>query len=348
MTISDQQRQLCLGPLRGVTLMDFRDIYARHFHGLAWAMAPFVPTVSGERVKPRLLKDLIPEDNTRLPVVPQVIGRDPGQLRVMLGALRDLGYDQANLNAGCPWPFVMKKRRGAGLMTDPDLLESMLDAGCEAMPTGFSIKVRLGVEQTDELLARIELLNRYPLRHVTIHARTARQMYDGTVHLEPFLQAAAALRHPVIYNGDIHTRSDFDVVTARFPEGATWMLGRGPINDPFLPESILKQGPEPADAPARLRLFHDALYERYRQTLFGPAPVLGRMKELWSYLHERVIDGAALLHRIQRSRTLDAYRRHVERGLDGETPLVPIRPRIAAPLSGTRHGLGPLPIETLG
>lgn len=318
-----------LGPLRGVTVMDFRDIYARHFGGLDWAMAPFIPTVSGDRVKPRLLKDLLPEKNRRLPVVPQVIGRDPEQLRVIARAIRELGYDQLNLNAGCPWPFVMKKKRGSGLMEEAELLKRMLEAGCEAMPGGFSIKVRLGVDRTDALLERVELLNAYPLKHVTIHARTARQMYAGHVHLEAFGAAAAALVHPVIYNGDLFTPADFARVATRFPHVHAWMLGRGPIVDPLLPELLTHAAADAPPPPARLRAFHDALYERYRQTLFGPAPVLGRMKELWSYLHERVANGADLLHSVQRARSLEAYQRIVARGLDGETPLREIQPRIA-------------------
>lgn len=338
---------LSMAPLRGVTVAAFRDVFADLFGGLDRALAPFVPTVAGDRVKPALLKDVAMVSHGAMRVVPQVIGKDPAQLAAMVGALRDLGHTEVNLNVGCPWKFVAKKGRGAGLLADADALRRMLDAGCGALPAGFSVKVRLGLKDTGLLARRIELLNQYPLAEVVVHPRTAEQMYGGEVHLDAFEAIYREFHAPVTYNGDLYTVEDFRCVRTRFPGVTRWMLGRGLVADPFLPAAIrAADGGQPAQAVARpptveaLRAFHDALFARCRSELFGPASILGRMKELWGYLHERCEGGGELLRRIQRCHRVEEYERWVEDWFARVGRLVPIRPRIAPAVcpDGTAYG----------
>lgn len=324
---------LCMAPLRGVTVSTFRAVFARHFTAPERAIAPFIPTIAGDRIKPTLLKDVARTEQSDLRIIPQVIGKDPEQLAAMLRALRDLGHTEVNLNAGCPWKFVARKGRGAGLLADADALRRMLDAGCAALPEGFSIKVRLGVNAPDTLAQRVPLLNEYPLREVIVHPRTAAQMYGGQVLLEAFETVYREIRAPVTYNGDLYTPADLAALRQRFPSVTRWMIGRGLVADPFLPAAIRafeRDGripPDPGTAGA-LRAFHDELYARYRAELYGPAPVLGRMKELWGYLHERCEDGATLLRAIQRCRSTAEYEALVEGWFRQVGRLRAIRPRI--------------------
>ena len=183
----------CLAPLRGVTVRTFRNLQAQWFAPPDRAVSPFIPTFAGEKVRPVLLKDIDPELGQAVPLVPQVIGKDAGQLRTLLRAFKAMGYACADLNAGCPYPFVVRKGRGAGLMRDADALARMLETGCEELPGGFSVKVRLGMDAPDLLARRMELLNGFPLREVAIHARTAKQMYEGRVRLEAFATFPACL-----------------------------------------------------------------------------------------------------------------------------------------------------------
>lgn len=302
---------LILAPLRGVTVRLFRDVWFRHFTGLDSAVSPFIPLVAGERIKPGLLADVDPALPQGLRVVPQVIGRDPQALRVMLAALRDKGYTQADLNAGCPWPMVVRKGRGAGLMTREDDLRRMLEAGCEALPGGFSLKVRLGVDTPDLLLRRMPLINALPLRELTIHPRTAKQMYEGAADIGRFAEACAACVHPVVYNGDIRTPADLARLRARFPGVTRWMVGRGVAADPFLPARLRLGDGTPRDLD-RLRMFLDELREVYGAALCGERPVLGRLKELWYYLAQSLRGGARTLKQVQRSMTLADYRHAVD------------------------------------
>ncbi len=301
---------ITLAPLRGVTGHGFRGVYMRHFGGFTEAVAPFIATRAGRRIKPSALADILPENNPALPLVPQAIGKSPAELEVLLHCMRELGYRRCDLNAGCPWPFVVKKGRGAGLLRDAGRLREMLEVGCALMPGGFSIKVRLGIEDGTLLLQRMPVLNDSPLEMITIHPRTARQMYDGRVDLRAFGECLAASRHRVRYNGDIRTTDDFQSLRERFPSVRDWMLGRGALADPFLPRRI--QGDGLPERPLEvIEAFIDEIGVEAGRELSGPAAWLGRMKELWSYLHAAFEGGGTIWKRVRVCRRTEDYGREV-------------------------------------
>lgn len=303
-----------VAPMHGVTERVWRNAMAAHFRMPDAAVAPFIATFSGERVKQRLLDDVDPAKEQRIPLVPQALGKDPGELRVLLRAFKSLGYARADLNAGCPWPMVAKKGRGAGLPRSPDAFRRMLEAGCDEMPDGFSVKVRLGYDRPDRLAALMPTLNEFPLCEVTIHARTAKQMYEGGVDLEAFAEAAARCRHPVVYNGDLFTLEDYRRLRAHFPDVSRWMLGRGLLRDPFLMEDLAAGCRVPRDA-ARLAAFLEEYLEATLARHGAAAPALGRMKELWSYLCFSFARPDRIWKTVRICRTLDEYRRVTEEAL---------------------------------
>lgn len=301
--------ELILAPLRGVTGLRFRQAFVAHMRGLDRAVAPFIATVQGPRVKPEILRGIDPAAQPAgLPLIPQVIGKDPAQLRVMLGAMRALGYADVDLNAGCPWPFVAKKGRGAGLLRDEAALGAMLEAGCDALGPGhFSLKVRLGLDDAALLPKRLPLIQSFPLRELCVHPRTARQMYEGTVDLEAFARVAEACRLPLVYNGDIRTLGDFLRLSARFPAVRRWMLGRGLVANPFLAESI-RAGEDTRDL-ARFQAWHANLLERYAADAPGDHALLGHLKELWAYLAPTFRDGQRLWDALKLTRTRAEFER---------------------------------------
>ncbi len=292
-----------MAPLRGVTLAPFRRLVSERFGGVDLALAPFVALGSSERMPVRLFADVAPDACGPLPTVPQVIGRDPVALRAAGRILRDLGHTRMNLNCGCPWKFVAKKGRGSGLPEDPDAFARMLEAGCEAMPGGFSVKIRLGYRTPDTLAARAELLNEFPLECIVVHPRTGVQMYDGNVDLDAFAAVLPLLRAPVVYNGDIATPADAARILSRFPTLSGLMLGRGLCANPAL-AAELRGAPTPPRK--ELAAFAGALASEYAATLCGPAPLMGRLKELWGYLHRSFENGDDGLRRIQRATSLPA------------------------------------------
>lgn len=309
---------ISLAPLRGITVATFRRLHAARFGGVDYAVAPFIPLVAGPRVVPKLLADVLPGACGSVRTVPQVIGKDPDALRVMATSLQDLGYREMNLNCGCPWKMVSKKGRGCGLPEDEDTFFRMLEAGCEAMPGGFSIKIRLGMNSKDTLARLAPRIAQFPLKEIAVHPRTGAQMYDGDVDVDAFEAVLPMLPRPVVYNGDVRTLADYARIVARFPGIAGVMIGRGLIADPALAEAIRDweaggrgEVRTPPRDPARIMAFVEELYATYRTRLCGPAPVLGRMKELWGHLHTYFEDGSELLKAIQRSHTFADYERAV-------------------------------------
>lgn len=297
--------KLILAPLRGVTQLAFRTCIARHFPGFDEAYSPFLTTVSGNKIKATHLQDVMPAANAGLPLVPQVIGKSPEAFRTLLLALRDIGYERCDLNAGCPWPMIVKRGRGAGLLADAGNLEAMLEVGCEVLGKGLSLKVRLGLDTPDLLAKRMELVNGFPLAALTIHARTARQMYEGSVDLESFSVCLGAAKMPVVYNGDIFTPEDLARLQARFPGVAAWMIGRGAIRDPALPSRI--RGALSGDVRGKLADFVRDYSECVKAQLCGPAPFLGRMKEFWSYFKDGIEGGEEIWRKLRLARTYAEY-----------------------------------------
>lgn len=296
---------LILAPLRGVTQLEFRTCVARHFPGFDLAYSPFLSTLAGDRIRPAHLSDVLPEANAALSLVPQVIGKSPANFRTLLLALRDLGYVRCDLNAGCPWPMVVKRGRGAGLLRNPSNLLAMLDAGCDVFPEGLSLKTRLGVASPDELSALMDRINGYPLAALAVHARTASQMYGGAVDLGRFGEILAAAKMPVYCNGDIATTQDLERLEARFPGAAGFMIGRGAIRDPSI--AARAKGASFHDLRAAKVGFMRDYSELNRARLSGPASFLGRMKEFWGYFKDSFPEGEELWRRIRVARTFEEY-----------------------------------------
>lgn len=310
--MSSSDPVLILAPMRGITTMHYRRAFVRHFQGLDVEMAPFIPTVNSERINPKLLKDVLPENQSGLPMIPQVIGNNADDFVQMNIALADLGYDEVNWNMGCPHKPIRKKRRGSGLLPYPDTVEMILNEVCERSPVKVSVKVRLGVADKSELLTLIPILNSFPLSEIIIHPRTAEQMYEGTVDIDAFEEAFQALEHTVCYNGDINDLAFFQTLEKRFPTIGRFMLGRGLLANPFLCEEIknsqLSHFAKCDNHIERIAAFHEDLVAQYESILHGDHPVLGKMKEFWTYQATHLSNGRKMFKKLKKSQKLSTYR----------------------------------------
>jgi tRNA-dihydrouridine synthase len=321
--------QLVLAPLKGFTDAVFRSAFARHFDGFDAAVAPFVSTVRGGRVKASLLGGLLPEKNQNLPVIPQVLGNSAADFIPLARTLVDMGYGEINWNLGCPFPMVAKKGRGSGLLPQPDRIAAFLDRVVPAVGCCLSVKLRLGRRDPDEIFAVLEVLNRYPLSEIIIHPRTGTQMYAGAPDLDRFEKCADASAHPAVYNGDINTRDDFSRLAARFPRTRKWMIGRGALVDPFLPGTILQGKDDVSGRIKKFRRFHDDLVEGYRSRLSGEAHLLDRLKGFWKYFGLSFDNGRGVAKAVHRSKRMAVYTERVARFLESEAVWADPRPGLS-------------------
>ena len=262
---------MILAPLRGVTIRCFRETFAQEIRaaGFTEAITPFISAISGfDPLKDRELanRTVDQSSNRTILLTPQFIGKDPEALRDCLLRVKQAGCETADLNCGCPFPMVRNKGRGSGILRTPDVLRAMLEVGCETMGPGkFSIKARLGVDRTDELLQLMPMINEFPLRFLTVHARTARQMYEGGCDGERVREIERVARVPIVLNGDI----PFPVPRSLFPVPSRLMVGRAFVR-------YLGTRDDSGELLARYVAASQA-------ELCGDRPVLGRMKELIAY-----------------------------------------------------------------
>ncbi len=297
---------LQLAPLHGVTNRVFRNAFAKRFCGFDSAMAPFILSVPASDARGAHFKDLLPEYNIRLPVVPQILSNDAEDFAITANLVAGLGYAEVNWNLGCPYPMVTNKLRGAGLLPHPDLVKSFLESACGRSTVPISVKLRLGLDDAKEILEIMPILNEYPLRRVIIHPRVGSQLYGGIVDLEGFSAAAAISAHPVTYNGDIRDVASFESLQLRFPQIDEWMIGRGAMCNPFLP-GLIKGSSLPPDPVGTISDFHDELYFSYREILDGQRHVLDKMKELWTYFGQSLPAEAEAYKCLAKALTFPAY-----------------------------------------
>lgn len=316
--------ELVLAPIRGITDCIYRTAFARWFSGFDRAVAPFVHLRQDQPLRPGELRQVAPENNRAMPVVPQLLTHQAKTFVRALHELRNLGYDEVNWNLGCPSPTVAGRGRGAGLLPHPERIDAILDAVLSQCTVRLSAKVRLGRHDPDELASVLVVLNRYPLSEVILHPRTADQMHDGVLDIDRAREALSACRHPFVLSGGVSTLEEFAGLSRSLPEVSAWMIGRGALSCPVLPARI--KGVPGADAETcrrTLRAFHDELLEGYGKWLNGPAHLLAKMKEHWVYLSACFAESGRLLTRIRRSRHPDDFAEAVEWAF--EQPLAPGR-----------------------
>lgn len=308
---------LYLAPLQGFTDVTFRNSYSAFFPGFDISIAPFISALPGGRYKKKELRDVLPENNDRLPVIPQIMGNDPEDFSVVANVLYDLGYDSVNWNLGCPYKMVAKKKRGSGLLCHPDRIESFLDRALPLMKSSLSVKMRLGRHSEEEIVTLMPLLNRYPLDEITIHPRTGVQMYTGEVHLDMFEKALSLSEHRIVYNGDITTPDTFERLSKRFRSVNRWMIGRGVLYDPFLPMTLKGECVNLTEKTVLIKKFHDDYYQRRLDYLSG-SHVTDRMKSFWSYLAGSLEGGFRFFKKVKKVKTAEQYQNVVDQFFDSE------------------------------
>ena len=289
-----------LAPLEGLTGYVYRQAHRRFYPGLSRYYTPFLSPVRDRALTTRDRNEVLPEHNAGVPLTPQILTRSHSDLLWGARLLREMGYDEVNLNLGCPSPTVAAKGKGAGFLREPDAIGALLDSFFSA-GTGMSlsVKTRLGVENPEDFECLLEVYNRFPLSELIVHPRVQTDLYRRPTRPEYALRALLESRAPVCYNGDLFSREAINALPARFPGLERAMVGRGLLACPSLASG------EP-DA-ARLRAFHDALLEGYRQQLSGDQNVLFRLKELWFYLRYSFVSPEKYFKRIKKSASLGDY-----------------------------------------
>ena len=270
-----------LAPLEGITTYIYRRAYHTHYRPMEKYFTPFLVPHTKKDFNTREKNDILPEHNPDMYLVPQILANDAKGFLDTVEKLKMYGYDEVNLNLGCPSKTVVSKGRGSGFLIHTEKLERFLDEIYAKADVKISIKTRIGKYDADEWGKLLDIYNKYPVEELIVHPRVQQQFYKGHPDLDAFADAVKECRHPLCYNGDIFTVEDMERLKKRFPEISCVMLGRGILRNPELTD-IIESGGGRIDVK-KLRAFHDQIFQDYQEVSCGDKNVLFKMKELWSY-----------------------------------------------------------------
>ena len=284
---NDSDFRLMAAPLQGFTESPFRHFHAEIYGTGAMNVTYFSPFLRLEKgdVRPRDMREISTPLNGNHQFIPQIIFKNPEEFTLLVDKIKSAGHTSIDLNMGCPFVPQVRKGRGAGMLSHPDVIEEIGNLMAEMPDITFSLKMRLGTDSPKEWQPLVDIINRMPLEHVTIHPRTASQQYGGELHTDEFSEFSSALIHPVIFNGDITTPSMIDSLRERHPSIKGIMAGRGLLMRP----SLFNEWTENREWSREERIekllqLHNAIFNHYRSTLTGgDAQVLSKIKPMWEY-----------------------------------------------------------------
>ena len=272
-----------LAPLEGITTRIYRNALHDFFgEGIQKYFTPFLVVHEKRAMSNKEIKEILPENNKGIKLIPQILADDAeGFLRID-AALYDFGYREVNLNLGCPSKTVAGKGRGSGFLGRVCRLDDFLSEIYEKSRCDISIKARIGEKSPDEFKDLLEIFNKYPVKELIIHPRIRYEYYKGTPHRDVFYEAAAKSLVPLSYNGDIQGQADIDeVVKGSGGKLDSVMIGRGMLRDPSL---IRQLAGGKHYNKEEIKEFLKRLRMDYSQELSGETPVLQKLKEIWSYM----------------------------------------------------------------
>lgn len=299
-----------LAPMEGITGYIYRNSYEKYFHNIDKYFTPFIVPNQSLSLKTKELRDLLPENNEGLNIVPQILTNDAEGFILTANKLKQLGYDEINLNLGCPAGTVVSKKRGSGFLAYPEELDKFLDEIYKIKDMKISIKTRLGKEMPEEFYNLIEIYNKYPLEELIIHPRTRADFYGNTPNLKIFKEALSLSKHSICYNGDIFTTENYNDIVKEFPEIDKVMLGRGVLANPGLIGEIRENNFISKEV---LKEFHDEIFENYTILLNEDKNAMYRMKELWGYMSHIFTDNKKYYKKIKKAQKAKDYREAVSR-----------------------------------
>ncbi len=272
-----------LAPLQGFTDFIFRKCYHQYFGDIDEYYIPYISIGPGNKIRNSQFREIMPDNNRGIPVVPQILCGNAEELARLADEIKNFGYNQINLNLGCPYPMATNRGRGTGLLENPDMLKRVLDKLFANYDFRVSIKFRSGLKQEETIFEQLELLSSYPFEKMIYHPRTARQMYKGEANRNQFAEISRLISRPLVYNGDIRSKQDIDLIKTLVPNQAEWMIGRGILSNPFLIRQIEGNSPDKDEQTRMKQEFHQLIFDEYKKVIQDEGHLLIKMKSFWSY-----------------------------------------------------------------
>ena len=291
---------LYFAPLEGITTFIYRNTHNEIFGCADAYFAPFITPSDNEKVNKKGIRDILPENNTAK-IKAQVLSNNSESFLKFCRKIREIGFDEININLGCPSSTVVKKGRGSGFLKTPTKLDAFLEDVFKKTDMDISIKTRTGYYESREMDVLMGIYNKYPISLLTIHSRTREDYYKGLPDDEVFFKAFKTSKNEVCYNGNIFSVNDYKEKIAKFPEIKHIMIGRGAIANPAIFREI--KGGKRLSREELLE-FSERLLKNYLLILGSDTYTLNKLKEVWLYMMWNFSDEKKLLKNIKKAEKL--------------------------------------------
>lgn len=293
-------------PLQGYTDAAYRRFHYETFDGCIDSYyTPFLRVEHGD-VRDKDLRDILPENNQGVKIVPQIIVKNVDEFLILINAILPMGYQEIDVNMGCPFPLQLKKGRGAALLDQPHVVNEIMKEVACFDSVKFSVKMRLGNKDKCQWREILSILNNAPLHHITLHSRIATQQYKGEVDMDTFSLFQNDCCHKLVYNGDITTIEQLSEINNRFPYLYGVMIGRGLLSNPSLVwEYVNNITLNEEEKIERFLILHNKLFQFYESKLQGESHLLTKMKTIWDY--SELLIGRKALKMIKKANNIAKY-----------------------------------------
>ncbi len=299
-----------LAPMAGVTDTVFRR-FIRNLGGCGLIMTEFTSADGVLRKKDQKAKRYLHFYEDEHPISAQLFGSDPQVMAEAARMVEGLGFDLVDLNLGCPAKKVVKCNGGSGLLRDLPAIGRIFETVRAAVKIPFTVKFRAG--WSDDEIVCVELARMAEscgLAAVALHARTREMGYSGNARWEWIAAVKAAVKIPVIGNGDIRSPEDACAMVTQTGCDAV-MIGRTAPSNPWIFRQIQQycagdkgasdalpyDEPSEADRYQMIRTYFQMLIEEELPD------AVGKMKQFASWFTHGVPGGAALRKAIYESKS---------------------------------------------
>jgi len=332
---------ISFAPMEGLTTCFYRRLHHEFFPYVDKYYTPFISVYAGQTIKKRDEREIDLKINEGMNLVPQVLTNDADDFVWIYKKLSDMGYNEINLNLGCPSGTVSAKMRGSGFLRDTEKLDEFFDEVYSKLPKAMniSVKTRIGYNDASEIDGLMDIYNKYPLKELTVHPRVRKQFYKGEPDIDAFDIAFKKSKCCVVYNGNIMNIDDYKYIIERYHDSSNYdmkaydsnsredininannndsenqdivrpneklcaiMLGRGMVSNPALCREVRGLGALQKD---EMKDFVTDLKKLYKQELATDRNVLAKMKEVWSYMSKSFEGSDKLLKSILKSKSLE-------------------------------------------
>lgn len=292
--------KLYFAPLEGITTYTYRNLHNEMFGMCDAYFAPFISPTDNEKLSTKNMRGILPLNNT-VNLKVQCLANSATAFVEFSKKVIEYGYDEVNLNLGCPSGTVVKKNKGSGALKDLEKLDDFLCYIFSNSDLRISVKTRTGYYSHSEFKEILDIYNKYPIHELIIHPRIREEYYSGKPNMDSFSLAYSMNKGNIIYNGDIESVDDYNNIIVSYPEIKGVMIGRGAIKNPAIFREI--KGGKKISTDELIK-FSNELEKRYLIVLQSETYTLQKLKEIWSHSIKNFENQDKILKAINKSKKL--------------------------------------------